>query len=89
MWVARVAEWAETLASRLPSSCFSDCLFLLKVPKPGPGRVTRLLICGPCLEEWKVKQAGQRTQWDCVCRLLCVFALGVWGHYETLPRSIV
>lgn len=33
MWMARVAEWAETLVSRLMRSCFSDCLFLLKVQR--------------------------------------------------------
>lgn len=53
-----MAEWAEMLVSRLARSYFSDCLFL-KAREPGPGRVTKLLICGSCLEGWKVKQARQ------------------------------
>lgn len=35
MWMARVAEWAEMLVSRLARSYFSDCLFLLKAPRTG------------------------------------------------------
>lgn len=44
--MARVAECAEKLVSRLAWRCFSDCLFLLKVPEPTPGKVAGLLICG-------------------------------------------